>query len=76
MSKTFWERDEQTEGKHLILSRYLDRWFPILGRWNGRLLFIDGFAGPRRIQGWRAGVTTSSVGVHQATQARKQLTRR
>ena len=46
MSKTFWERDEQTEGKHLILNRYLDGWFPILGRWNGRLLFIDGFAGP------------------------------
>ena len=45
-SSTLWERDEQTEGKHLILKHYLDGWFPILGRWNGRLLFIDGFAGP------------------------------
>ena len=46
MSNTLWARDEQTEGKHLILKNYLDGWFPILGRWNGRLLFIDGFAGP------------------------------
>ena len=46
MSKTLWQRDEQTEGKHLILKHYLDGWLPILGRWNGRLLIIDGFAGP------------------------------
>ena len=45
-SSTLWELDEQTGGKHLILKHYLDGWFPILGRWNGRLLFIDGFAGP------------------------------
>lgn len=46
MSKTLWQRGEQTEGKHLILRHYLDGWLPILGRWNGRLLIIDGFAGP------------------------------
>ena len=32
-------------GKHLVLKSYLDGWFPILGRWNKRLVFIDGFAG-------------------------------
>ena len=46
MNDTLWRRDEQTEGKHLILKHYLDGWFPILGRWDGRLLFVDGFAGP------------------------------
>ena len=46
MARTLWRRDEQTEGKHLVLRSYLDGWFPILSRWNGRLLFIDGFAGP------------------------------
>ena len=46
MPKTLWPREEQTEGKHLVLRNYLDGWFPILGRWNGRLLYIDGFAGP------------------------------
>ena len=52
ISSTLWERDEQTGGKHLILKHYLDGWFPILGRWNGRLLFIDGFRGSRRVRGW------------------------
>lgn len=46
MNDTLWPRDEQTEGKHLILKHYLNGWFPILGRWHGRLLFIDGFSGP------------------------------
>ena len=45
-SETLWDRKEQTIGKHLVLQHYLDGWFPILGRWDGRLLFIDGFAGP------------------------------
>ena len=46
MARTLWRHDEQTEGKHLVLRSYLDGWFPILSRWNGRLLFVDGFAGP------------------------------
>ncbi len=46
MAATLWQRDAQTEGKHLVLRNYLDGWFPILSRWNGRLLFVDGFAGP------------------------------
>lgn len=46
MPKILWSIDEQTEGKHLLLRSYLDGWFPILGSFNGRLLFIDGFAGP------------------------------
>lgn len=45
-SKTLWEMKEQTVAKHLVLKSYLNGWFPILGSWNGRLLFIDGFAGP------------------------------
>ncbi|WP_433513938.1 three-Cys-motif partner protein TcmP [Nonomuraea sp. CA-143628] len=31
-----------------MLSRYLDGWFPILSSWNGRILFLDGFAGRGR----------------------------
>ena len=46
MAGPLWSLDEQTEGKHLLLQSYLDGWFPILGRFNGRLLFVDGFAGP------------------------------
>jgi three-Cys-motif partner protein len=43
---TLWPLDPHTLGKHLVLKAYLDAWFPIMGRWNGRILFIDGFAGP------------------------------
>lgn len=41
-----WKLEPHTRGKHLVLKRYLDAWFPIMGSWNGRILFIDGFAGP------------------------------
>ena len=43
---TLWPLEPHTRGKHLVLRGYLDAWFPIMGRWNGRILFIDGFAGP------------------------------
>jgi three-Cys-motif partner protein len=41
-----WPIDEHTKGKHLVLRAYLNAWLPILGSWNGRILFIDSFAGP------------------------------
>lgn len=44
--KTLWSRGPHTEGKHRVLRHYLNGWLPILGSWNGRILFIDGFAGP------------------------------
>ena len=55
MAPTLWRRDEQTEGKHLVLRSYLDGWFPILSRWNRRLLFVDGFAGPGEYRGGERG---------------------
>ena len=55
MARPLWPRDEQTEGKHLVLRSYLDGWFPILSRWNGRLLFVDGFAGPGQYLGGERG---------------------
>ena len=44
-----------TAAKHLLLKRYLDRWFPILGTGNSRLNYIDGFAGPGEYSGGEAG---------------------
>lgn len=35
-----------TAAKHLLLKRYLDAWFPILGKHHARINYIDGFAGP------------------------------
>ncbi len=50
-----WKLEPHTLGKHLVLRRYLDAWFPIMGSWNGRILFIDGFAGPDEYEGGEEG---------------------
>jgi three-Cys-motif partner protein len=39
-----------THAKHLLLKRYLDRWFPILGNQEKAINYIDGFAGPGEYQ--------------------------
>src|SRR4051795_4199773 len=44
-----------TAAKHLLLKRYLDRWFPILGRFHKSINYIDGFAGPGEYQGGEVG---------------------
>jgi three-Cys-motif partner protein len=31
-----------------MLGKYLDAWYPIIASWNGRLVFLDGFAGRGR----------------------------
>lgn len=43
---TIWPLDEHTKGKHLVLEGYLKAWLPILGQTQGRIAFIDAFAGP------------------------------
>ena len=52
---TIWARAPHTEGKHLVLRRYLDAWLPILGSWKQRILFVDGFAGPGEYLGGEDG---------------------
>src|SRR4051794_17699157 len=44
-----------TAAKHLLLRRYLDRWFPILGKYHTRINYIDGFAGPGEYEGGEPG---------------------
>ncbi len=41
-----WPITPHTKAKHKILEEYLNAWFPILSRWNGRIVYLDGFAGP------------------------------
>lgn len=52
---TTWHRKAHTEGKHLLLRHYLERWLPIVGRHNEKILFVDGFAGPGRYAGGEDG---------------------
>ena len=73
---TLWTLEEQTEGKHLLLRSYLDGWFPILGSFSGRLLFIDGFAGPGEYSNGETGsplVAIESVRRHRSAGRLRQV---
>lgn len=52
---TRWPLDPHTRAKHQILRWYLDAWLPIMASWNGRIIFLDGFAGPGRYAGGEEG---------------------
>jgi three-Cys-motif partner protein len=53
--ETIWEIEPHTLAKHEILRRYLGAWFPILGTYNHRIVYIDGFSGPGRYKGGEIG---------------------
>lgn len=55
IDSTRWPIEPHTQAKHLILRKYLDAWLPIMARHNGRIIFIDGFAGPGRYAGGEEG---------------------
>jgi spore photoproduct lyase len=40
-----WEYREHTRVKHILLGKYLTAWIRILGKWNKRICYFDGFAG-------------------------------
>jgi len=50
-----WSIEEHTRAKHRILRGYLDAWLPIMSVRNGRLVYIDGFAGPGVYAGGEPG---------------------
>lgn len=52
---TLWEAEPHTRAKHAVLRSYLEAWFPILAKYNGRIVYYDGFAGPGRYLGGEAG---------------------
>lgn len=40
-----WEYREHTKVKHILLEKYLSAWIPILGKYNPKICYFDGFAG-------------------------------
>ena len=54
-TRTLWNIEPHTLAKHDILRRYLAAWFPILGKYNERLVYLDGFCGPGRYVGGEDG---------------------
>jgi three-Cys-motif partner protein len=66
---TVWQIDRHTQSKHTILRRYWEAWLPIMTRYNQRVLYIDGFAGPGRYAGGEDGsplIALISARDHQA----------
>jgi three-Cys-motif partner protein len=53
--QAIWAIEPHTAAKHQLLSQYLDAWFPILGSFNKRVVFLDGFAGPGVYAGGEPG---------------------
>jgi three-Cys-motif partner protein len=67
--ETVWQIDRHTQSKHTILRRYWEAWLPIMTRYNQRVLYIDGFAGPGRYVGGEDGsplIALISARDHQA----------
>jgi three-Cys-motif partner protein len=52
---TIWPIEPHTSAKHQILRKYLDAWLPILGTYNKRIVYIDGFSGPGQYTGGEPG---------------------
>jgi three-Cys-motif partner protein len=52
---TVWKLDPHGVAKHAVLRRYLQAWIPIMASWSGRVLYIDGFAGPGIYEGGEEG---------------------
>ncbi|MEU8401749.1 three-Cys-motif partner protein TcmP [Nonomuraea sp. NPDC048892] len=50
-----WDLEPHTRAKHEILRGYLNGWFPVMSRYNNRIFFFDGFAGPGRYKNGEAG---------------------
>ena len=59
---TSWEIAPHTVAKHEILRLYLGAWFPILGKRNKRLVYVDGFCGPGRYQHGEPGSPIVALG--------------
>ena len=63
-----WKIEPHTEAKHLILEEYLKAWFPILSRWNSRIVYYDGFAGPGAYSGGEKGSPVIALDVARSHQ--------
>jgi three-Cys-motif partner protein len=53
--ETIWNIEPHTAAKHVILRTYLGAWFAILTTHHGRIIYIDGFAGPGRYTNGQPG---------------------
>lgn len=52
---TIWPLEPHTAAKHQMLEQYLKGWFPIMAKYEPKVLYIDGFSGPGRYSGGEPG---------------------
>ena len=71
---TIWPLQAHTRGKHLVLQEYMKAWLPIMTRWNGRVLFIDAFAGPGEYSGGEHGSPMIAIRALTEHSARNRIT--
>ena len=50
-----WDQPPHTAAKHALLRSYLGAWFPIMARYNRRIIYYDAFAGPGLYAGGQEG---------------------
>ena len=70
---TTWPLEPHTRGKHLVLEGYMQAWLPIMTKWNGRVLFIDAFAGPGEYSGGEPGSPVIALSALKNHRARNQM---
>ena len=72
---SIWKIDPHTQAKHVILKKYLDAWLPIMTSWNGRVLYIDGFAGPGKYTGGEEGspIIALKSAIHHRAQLKAEV---
>jgi len=58
---TVWDAPQHTLAKIEIVRRYLGAWFPIVARYQGRVLYVDGFAGPGEYERGRDGSPVAAI---------------
>jgi three-Cys-motif partner protein len=69
---TLWPLEPHTAAKHAILRKYLNQWLPKLATWQGRVVFVDGFAGPGEYEGGEDG--SPIIALKAAIKHKAQLT--
>jgi len=69
-----WPMEPHTQAKHLILKGYLAAWLPIMSKRNGRLLYVEGFAGPGVYAGGEEGSPIVALRAFLDRKDRRQIT--
>lgn len=61
---------EQSQIKHIVLEKYLERFAVITGSWCSGIIYVDGFSGPWNVQSESLADSSFSIALRQLRQAR------